>query len=52
MRVMLPTLFHTIASALRGRCYLSREMLALRHQLAVLERSVKRPPFSALERCV
>jgi hypothetical protein len=49
---MIPTLFHKIASALRERCYLSLEMLALRHQLAVLERSVKRPQFSPLDRCL
>jgi hypothetical protein len=52
MRAILPTLFHTIASALRGRCYLSLEMLVLRYQLAVLERSVKRPEFSPLDRCL
>ncbi len=52
MKAMIPTLFHTIASALRERCYLSLEMLALRHQLAVLERSVQRPQFSPLDRCL
>jgi hypothetical protein len=52
MKVMLPTLFHKIASALRERCDLSLEMLALRHQLAVWERSVQRPQFSPLDRCV
>src|SRR6267142_6492704 len=52
MKAIIPTLFHRIASALRERCYLSLEMLALRHQLAVLERSVKRPQFSPLDRCV
>jgi hypothetical protein len=31
MKAMIPTLFYTIASALRERCYLSLEMLALRH---------------------
>jgi hypothetical protein len=52
MKAIISTLFHRIASALRERCYLSLEMLALRHQLAVLERSVKRPQFSPLDRCV
>jgi hypothetical protein len=52
MKAMIPTLFYTIASALRERCYLSLEMLALRHQLAVLERSVNRPQFSPLDRCL
>jgi hypothetical protein len=46
MKAMIPALFHTIASVLRERCDLLLEMLALRHQLAVLERSVKRPQFS------
>jgi putative transposase len=52
MKAIIPTLFHKIASALRERCDLSLEMLALRHQLAVLERSVQRPQFSPLDRCV
>jgi hypothetical protein len=52
MKAIIPTLFHKIASALRERCDLLLEMLALRHQLAVLERSVKRPQFSPLDRCV
>jgi hypothetical protein len=42
MKAIIPTLFHKIASALRERHYLSLEMMALRHQLAVLTRSVKR----------
>jgi hypothetical protein len=50
MKVIIPTLFHKIASALRERCYLSLEMLALRHQLAILARSVQRPQFSPLDR--
>src|SRR5262245_21680312 len=52
MKAMIPTLFHKIASALRERYDLLLEMLALRHQLAVLERSVQRPQFSPLDRCV
>ena len=52
MKVIIPTLFHTIASALRERCDLSLEMLALRHQLAVLERLIQRPQFSPLDRGV
>ncbi len=52
MKAIIPTLFHKIVSALRERCYLSLEMLALRHQLSVLERSVHRPQFSSLDWCL
>jgi hypothetical protein len=52
MKAMILTLLHKIVAVLRERCHLSLEMLALRHQLAVLERSGKRPQFSPLDRCV
>jgi hypothetical protein len=43
-------LFAFLAASLRSRVALQIEILALRHQLCVLERSVKRPRLSALDR--
>jgi hypothetical protein len=43
MKAMILTLLHKIVAVLRERCHLSLEMLALRHQRAVLERSGNGP---------
>ncbi len=52
MKTIFLSLFHKIASALRERLHLALEIFALRHQLAVLERLIKRPQFSSADRCV
>jgi hypothetical protein len=39
-----------LAASLRSRAALQIEILALRHQLNVLQRSVKRPRLSAIDR--
>ena len=39
-----------LAASLRSRAALQIEILALRHQLNVLQRSVKRPRLSAVDR--
>jgi putative transposase len=52
MKALFLHLFHKVASALRERLHLALEILAWRHQLAVLERSGKRPQFSPADRCV
>jgi hypothetical protein len=51
MKTLLRNLFHTMITGLREHWQLSLETMALRHQLAVLERSVKRPRFSPIDRC-
>ena len=51
MKTFLLRLFHTMASTLRERVHLALEVMALRHQLAVLARSGKRPHFSPVDRC-
>ena len=51
MKTLVRRLFHLMASALRERLDLALETMALRHQLAVLERSAKRPSFSPVDRC-
>jgi hypothetical protein len=50
MKAIIPTLFHKIASLLRERCDLLLKMLALRHQLAVLERTDVRIASSSMGR--
>jgi hypothetical protein len=42
----LPRPFHTMASTLRERVHLALEVMAPRHQLAVLAQSGKGPHFS------
>jgi putative transposase len=42
--------FSFLAASFRSRAALQVEILSLRHQLSVLERSVKRPRLSALDR--
>jgi hypothetical protein len=51
MKTLLRNLFHTMIIVLRERWQRSLETMALHHQLAVLERSVKRPRFSPVDRC-
>jgi hypothetical protein len=46
MKPFLPGPFHTMASTLRERVHLALEVMALRHQLAVLARSGKGPDCS------
>jgi len=48
MKTLIQTLFNWVASRLRERWHLPLEYLALRHQLKVLKRSVKRPSFDLL----
>jgi putative transposase len=46
------TLFQKLTSMLRERVHLALTTLALRHQLAVLQRSAKRPQFRPVDRCL
>jgi len=47
---VLSALFTFLADSFRSRTALQIEILALRHQLNVLQRSVKRPKLSATDR--
>jgi hypothetical protein len=51
MKTRWQTLFQKLTAALRDRLELALAIMALRHQLAVLERSGKRPHFSPADRC-
>jgi hypothetical protein len=51
MKKLWQALFHKLTTALRDRLELVLTVMALRHQLAVLERSGKRPHFSPADRC-
>jgi putative transposase len=51
MKTRWQTLFQKLTAALRDRLDLVLAIMALRHQLAVLERSGKRPHFSPADRC-
>jgi hypothetical protein len=51
MKTFLLRLFHTMASTLRERAHLALKVMALRHQLAVVARSGKRPHLSPVDRC-
>src|SRR3954469_14388032 len=46
----LSALFATVLASFRRRAALQVEILALRHQLGVLQRSVKRPKLSTTDR--
>jgi len=50
MKTLLRNLFPKMITVLRERWQRSLETMALRHQLTVLERSVKRPRFSPVDR--
>jgi hypothetical protein len=52
MKTFFQSLLQNIASVLRERWDLALETMALRHQLAVLERSTTRPRFSPADRCI
>jgi putative transposase len=47
---VLSALFAFLASSFRSRTALQIELLALRHQLTVLQQSVKRPRLTATDR--
>jgi hypothetical protein len=51
MKTLLRNLFHKMMTVLREHWQRSLETMAFRHQLAVLERSVKRPRLSPVDRC-
>ncbi len=47
---MFSTFFRSLALSIRSRAALQLEILALRHQLGVLQRSVKRPKLTSSDR--
>jgi hypothetical protein len=51
MKTLIQTLFHRMASWWQECWHVSLELLALRHQFAVLKRSGKQPQFSSSDRC-
>jgi hypothetical protein len=51
VKKLCQTLFQKLTAAWRDRLELVLTVMALRHQLAVLERSGKRPHFSPADRC-
>jgi hypothetical protein len=51
MKTLIRNLFHQMTATLCEHWQLSRETMALRHQRAVLARSVTRPRFSPVDRC-
>src|SRR5512135_2771036 len=50
MRAVVTALLHSILSFLRSRQAIALEIVALRHQLAVLHRQTKRPRLTSSER--
>jgi hypothetical protein len=52
MKSLWQTLFQRLTSTLRERVHLALTKMALRHQLAVLQRSAKRPQFWPADRCL
>jgi hypothetical protein len=52
MKRLWQTLFQQLTSTLRERVHLALTTMALRHQLAVLQRSAKRPRFWPADRCL
>ncbi|MBD3220316.1 DDE-type integrase/transposase/recombinase [bacterium] len=49
---MLKIILHALLAALRSRRRLALENIALRHQLAVLQRTAKRPPLKPSDRAI
>jgi hypothetical protein len=47
---LFPALFASVFASFRSRAALQLEILALRHQLGVLHRSVKRPKLTPADR--
>ena len=52
MKSFWQTLFQRLTSTLRERVHLALTTMALRHQLAVLERSAKQPQCWPADRCL
>jgi Homeodomain-like domain len=52
MKRLWQTLFQQLTSTPRERVHLALTTMALRHQLAVLQRSAKRPQFWPADRCL
>ena len=52
MKMLWQTLLQKLTSTLRERVHLALTMMALHHQLAVLQRSAKRPQFRPADRCL
>src|SRR5262245_32566760 len=52
MKRLWQTLFQRLTSTLRERVHLALTTVALRHQLAVLQRSATRPQFRPADRCL
>src|SRR5262245_20815832 len=52
MKLLWQTLLQQLTSTLRERDHLALTTMALRHQLAVLQRSAKRPQFWPADRCL
>src|SRR5262245_2976981 len=52
MKSLWQTLFQRLTSMLRERVHLTLTTMALRHQLAVLARSARRPQCLSVDRCV
>jgi putative transposase len=52
MKMLWQTLCQQLTSTLRERVHLALTTMALRHQLAVLQRSAKRPQFWPADRCL
>src|SRR5215510_4568908 len=49
---ILTTVFASLGASFRTRAALQLEILALRHQIGVLQRSVKRPKLTPTDRCL
>jgi hypothetical protein len=52
MKILWQPLFQQLISTLRERVHLALTMMALHHQLAVLQRSATRPQFRPADRCL
>jgi hypothetical protein len=52
LTAVISALFASSLSVFRTRAALQLEILALRHQLGVLQRSVKKPKLNRFDRCL